>query len=122
MAGDVIQRVPFLRGLHESRKRRTLMPAAEFETDIGSDSFEPVQKGPVRPPLWQRTPGAYKSLLHHVLKIGTAGGEAMEHGGHGGLMAHDDLIKGIEIARLRRLNQNEVVVQLAQGLGGSGHG
>lgn len=97
------------------------MLAAEFETDVGRDPFEPVQKGFVRPPLWQCAPCTHKRLLHHVLKIGTVGSKAMEHGGHGGLMASDDLIKGIDISRLRRLNQDEVIIHGALGLNGDGH-
>lgn len=97
------------------------MLAAEFETDIGSDPFEPVQKGFVRPPLGQCAPGTHKRLLHHVLKIGMVGGEAVKHGGHGGLVACDDLIKSIEISRLRRLYQDEVIVHKAFRLSGGGH-
>ena len=97
------------------------MLATKFKADVGSNAFEPVQKGSVRLPLRQCAPGAYKRLLHHVLKISTVGGEAMEHGGDGGLMTCDDLIKGIEISRLRRLNQNEIIVKEAFRLSGSGH-
>lgn len=97
------------------------MLATEFEADVGSDPSEPVQKGFFRSPLRQGAPGTYKRLLHHVLKIGTVGGEAMEHGGHGGLVAFDDLIKGIEISRLRRVDKNEVIVHKAFSLSGSGH-
>lgn len=97
------------------------MLAAEFETDVGRDPFEPVQKRFVRTPLRQCPPSTHKRLLHHVLKIGTIGGEAVKHGGHGGLVACDDLIKGFEISSLRRLNQDEVIVHEAFSLVGSGH-
>lgn len=97
------------------------MLAAEFEADVGSDPLEPVQKGFVRPPLRQGAPGTHKRLLHHILKIGMVGGKAVKHGGHGGLVACDDLIKGIEISRLRRLNQDEVIVHEAFRLSGGGH-
>jgi hypothetical protein len=36
-------------------------------------------------------------------------------------MASDDLIKGIDISRLRRLNQDEVIIHGALGLNGDGH-
>lgn len=97
------------------------MLATEFETDISSDAFEPVQKGFVRSPLRQCAPGTHKRLLHHVLKIGTVGSKAMEHGGHGGLMACDNLIKGIKVTRLRRLNQDEVIIHEAFRLSEGGH-
>lgn len=111
VAGDLIERIVVFIMWRESRERRALVLAAEFEADIGGDAFEPVKKRFVRLPLRQRTPGTDESLLHHVLKVGTVIGKAMEDRGHGGLMAFDEEVEGIEIACLSRLHMDEVVVR-----------
>lgn len=120
-AGDVIERIVVFIARRETRERRALMLAEEFEADVRGDALQPMQEGFVRLPLRQCTPGTDKGFLHHVLKIGTVGGEAMEDRGHGGLMAFDEKVEGIQIAGLRRPHVDEIVVRRGGGWRGGAH-
>ena len=108
---QIFERIMLVIALHESRKGRALMFAAEFEAHVGSDAFEPVDEGLVRPPATERAPGADESFLHHVFEVGAIAREAVEHGGDDGLMAADEFIKGIEITCLRPPDVDEIVIR-----------
>lgn len=119
---QIFERIMLVISLHESRKGRALMFAAEFEAHVGRDAFEPVDEGFVRLPATERAPGADESFLHHVFEVGAIAREAMQHRGDDGLMAADEFIKGIEITCLRPPDVDEIVIRQRFKVGRGRHG